>query len=71
MESTSSKDILASRDAGIFKKKQNKLNFIKKSSKWVQSGRCILNGLEITSKNVKDIHFQNQENIKDSRMQKL
>ena len=51
--------------------KKNKLNIIKKSSKWVQSGWCILNRLEITSENVKDVHFQNQENIKDSRMQKL
>ena len=33
--------------------------------------RPYLNRFEIISKNVKDVHVQNQENIKDSRMQKL
>ena len=52
-----------------FLKKQIKRR--QKIFKRVQSGWCILNRLEITSKNVKDVQYQNQENIKDSRMQKL
>ena len=51
LERVSTKDISASRKAKNFFKK-GKLIFIKKSSRWAQSGFCSFNRLEVTSKTI-------------------
>ena len=52
LETASIKDISAFRYARDFSKK-SKLIYIKKSTRWAQSGYCSLNRLEMASKTVK------------------
>ena len=57
------KDISAFRKATNFLKDKNKLIYFKKSLKWVQSGPCYLNHLEMAIKRTNTIILKIREKI--------